>query len=89
MTETIKDTNEEKTSLVEKRNQFSEIQLKVRCAKFAQKWRNSKSEVSDKQPYWEALFRAFGRNRKSVAVFELPAKTRLNASGEGNIRGYA
>ena len=85
MTETIKDTNEEKTSLVEKRNQFSEIQLKVRCAKFAQKWRNSKSEVSDKQPYWEALFRAFGRNRKSVAVFELPAKTRLNASGEGNI----
>ena len=85
MPETIKDTNEEKTSLVGKRNQFSEIQLNVRCAKFAKKWRNSKSEVSDKQPYWEALFRAFGRNRKSVAVFELPAKTRLNASGEGNI----
>ena len=85
MPETIKDTNEEKTSLVEKRNQFSEIQLNVRCAKFAKKWRNSKSEISDKQPYWEALFRAFGRNRKSVAVFELPAKTRLNASGEGNI----
>ena len=80
------ETDEKNTALrTQKRDRFIEIQYKVQCTKFAKKWKKSTSEASDKQPYWDALFKAFGRNRESVATFELPAKTRLNPSGKGDI----
>ena len=78
-----KEKNE--SSRTQNRDKFIEIQIRVQCAKFAKKWGQSRSESSDKQSYWNDLFRAFGRNRESVAVFEKPAKTRLTPSGDGCI----
>lgn len=44
--------------------------LRTEASRFSARWHDATSEASDKQPFWEDLFRVFGIHRRQVAMFE-------------------
>lgn len=48
----------------------SKADIRRRAREFAGAWANAKSEQSDKQGFWDALFQIFGVQRRQVATYE-------------------
>jgi hypothetical protein len=56
-------------------------EIRVRAAKFAEEWKDAKSEQADKQTFWNEFFEIFGTERKSVALYEKAVERLGKANG--------
>lgn len=56
-------------------------EITVRASKFAEEWKDAKSEQADKQTFWNEFFEIFGTQRKSVAMYEEAVKKLGGAQG--------
>src|SRR5262245_31746883 len=46
-------------------------EVKNRAIAFSRKWAGTSSESADKQTFWNEFFEVFGRERRTVASFEV------------------
>jgi len=49
-------------------------EIRARCAKFAETWKDASDEDADAKSFWDALFEAYGANRRQLARFEHPVR---------------
>jgi hypothetical protein len=49
-------------------------EIRARCARFAEQWRDASDEDAEAKSFWDALFEAFGANRRQLARYEHPVK---------------
>jgi hypothetical protein len=54
---------------------LSWTEVSSRARDFASKWANETSESSGKQSFWNDFFEVFGRNRRTVAAFEVAVQS--------------
>ena len=54
---------------------------RARAAKFAERWRGESYERGEAQTFWNEFFEIFGRDRRSMARFEVYLRTRLRKHG--------
>ncbi|MBU3664760.1 MAG: class I SAM-dependent DNA methyltransferase [Chthoniobacterales bacterium] len=48
--------------------------IRARCAKFSETWKDASDEHADAKSFWDGLFEAYGANRRQLARFEHPVK---------------
>lgn len=49
-------------------------EIRARCAKFADTWKDASDEHADSKSFWDGLFEAYGANRRQLARFEHPVR---------------
>jgi len=49
-------------------------EIRARCAKFSDTWKDASDEHADAKSFWDGLFEAYGANRRQLARFEHPVK---------------
>ena len=49
-------------------------EIRARCAKFADTWKDAADEHADSKSFWDGLFEAYGANRRQLARFEHPVR---------------
>lgn len=49
-------------------------EIRARCAKFAETWKDVSDEHADAKSFWDALFEVYGANRRQLARFEYPVR---------------
>ena len=49
-------------------------EIRARCAKFAETWKDVSDEHADAKSFWDALFEVYGANRRQLARFEHPVR---------------
>lgn len=49
-------------------------EIRARCAKFSDTWKDASDEHADAKSFWDDLFEAYGANRRQLARFEHPVK---------------
>ena len=54
---------------------------KARASKFVERWRGEAYERGEAQTFWNEFFEIFGRDRKSMARFEVYVRTKMRRHG--------
>jgi hypothetical protein len=49
-------------------------EIRARCARFSDQWKDASDEHAEAKSFWDALFEAFGANRRQLARYEHPVK---------------
>lgn len=49
-------------------------EIRARCARFSEQWKDASDEHAEAKSFWDALFEAFGANRRQLARYEHPVK---------------
>lgn len=49
-------------------------EIRARCAKFSETWKDASDEHADAKSFWDGLFEAYGANRRQLARFEHPVR---------------